>query len=114
MANLRLFDDAIAKTKRKYLRLNISKKMLLGFLPLFVLTVLMAAYALASLGRLNGINKSIVQADIPLMLAMDKMLGSIYSQELHGNRYMILKSGENMKLYEDEKLEFKNHRYVSI
>ena len=61
MAYMRYFDGAIEKTKRKYLRLNIANKMLLGFLPLFILTVLMAAYALASLGRLNGINKSIVQ-----------------------------------------------------
>ena len=108
MAYMRYFDGAIEKTKRKYLRLNIANKMLLGFLPLFILTVLMAAYALASLGRLNGINKSIVQGDIPLLRSMDKMIGSIYSQELHGNRYMILKSVENMELYENEKLEFKN------
>ena len=105
---LRYFDGAIEKTKRKYLKLNIANKMLLGFLPLFILTVLMAVYALASLGRLNGINKSIVQGDIPLMLAMDKMISSIYSQELHGNRYMILKNVENMELFEDEGLEFKN------
>jgi diguanylate cyclase (GGDEF)-like protein len=108
MAYRRYFDDAIEKTKRKYLRLNIANKLLLGFLPLFILTVLMAAYALASLARLNGINKSIVQGDIPLLLATDKMISSIYSQELYGNRYMILKSVENIELYEEERLEFKN------
>jgi len=107
MAYLRYFDGAIEKTKKKYLRLNIANKMLLGFLPLFILTVLMATYALASLSRLNGINRSIVQDDIPLMLATDKMISSIYSQELHGNRYMILKSVENLELYEDEGQEFK-------
>lgn len=104
----RYFDGAIERTKRKYLRLNIANKMLLGFLPLFILTVLMAAYALGSLTRLNGINKSIVQRDIPLMLATDKMISCIYSQELYGNRYMILKSEENMELYEDQNSEFKN------
>jgi diguanylate cyclase (GGDEF)-like protein len=82
--------------------------MLLGFLPLFILTVLMAAYALASLSRVNGINKSIVQDDLPLMLATDKMISCLYSQELHGNRYMILKSAENRELYEDEGQEFKD------
>jgi len=108
MAYRRYFDGAIEKTKRKYLKLNIANKLLLGFLPLFILTVLMAAYALASLGRLNALNKSIVQGDIPLLLAMDKMISSIYSQELHGDRYMILKSRENMELYEGERLEFQN------
>jgi diguanylate cyclase (GGDEF)-like protein len=112
MANIRYFDGAIEKTKRKYFKLNIASKLLLGFLPLFILTVLMAVYALASLARLNGINKSIVQGDIPLLLAMDKMISSIYSQELYGNRYMILKSAENMALYEDEGLEFKNQLMI--
>lgn len=113
MAYMRYFDGAIEKTKRKYLKLNIANKMLLGFLPLFILTVLMAAYALTSLSRLNGINKSIVQRDIPLMIAMDKMISSIYSQELHGNRYMILKSVENYGLYLDERLEFKNQIMIT-
>jgi diguanylate cyclase (GGDEF)-like protein len=108
MAYKRYFDGAIEKTKRKYFKLNIANKMLLGFFPLFILTVLMAAYALASLTSLNGINKGIVQGDIPLMLAMDKMISSIYSEELHGNRYMILKNEENMELFEDERREFKN------
>jgi diguanylate cyclase (GGDEF)-like protein len=108
MAYKRYFDDAIEKTRRRYLRLNISKKLLLGFLPLVILTVLMAAYALASFGRLNAINKSIVQRDIPLLLATDKMISSVYSQELHGDRYMILKSIQNMRLYEAESQEFKN------
>ena len=100
MAHKRYFDGAIEKTKKKYLRLNISNKLLLGFLPLVILTVLMAAYALASLGRINGINKSIVQRDIPLLLATDKMISSVYSQELYGDRYMILRSVQNMQLYE--------------
>ena len=107
MAHRRYLDGAIEKTKRRYLRLNISNKLLLGFLPLFILTVLMAAYALASLGRLNGINKSIVQRDIPLLLATDKMINSIYSQELQGNRYMILKGAQNKQLYEGERQEFR-------
>jgi GGDEF domain-containing protein len=108
MAHKRYFDGAIEKTKKKYLRLDISNKLLLGFLPLVVLTVLMAAYALASLGRLNGINKSIVQRDIPFLLAMDKMTSSVYSQELYGDRYMILRSVQNMQLYEAERIEIKN------
>ncbi len=108
MAYLRYFNEAIKKTKSKYLKLTIANKMLLGFLPLFILTVLMAVYALASLTRLNGINKSIVDGDIPLMLALDKMIGSVYSMELHGNRYVILHNNENYQLYEDERQEFKN------
>jgi GGDEF domain-containing protein len=108
MAHRRYFDGAIEKTRRKYLRLNISNKLLLGFLPIVILTVLMAAYALANLGRINAINRSIVQRDIPLLLATDKMISSVYSQELYGDRYMILRSAQNLQLYEAERLEFKN------
>jgi len=108
MAYKRYFDGAIEKTKRKYFKLNIANKMLLGFFPLFILTVLMAVYALTSLTRLNGINRGIVKEDIPLMLAMDKMISSVYSQELHGNRYMILKNEEIMELFEDQGQEFRN------
>ena len=108
MAYIRYFDGAIEKTKRKYLRLNISNKLLLGFLPLVILTVLMAVYALASLARLNAINRSIVQRDIPTLLATDKMISSVYSQELHGDRYMILKSAQNMQLFEGERQEFED------
>ena len=108
MATIRYFDGAIEKTRRKYLRLNISNKLLLGFLPLVILTVLMAAYALANLARLNAINRSIVQRDLPTLLATDKMISSVYSQELHGDRYMILRSAQNMQLYEGERQEFEN------
>lgn len=105
---MRYFNGVIERTKRKYLRLNISNKLLLGFLPIVILTGLMAAYGLASLGRLTGINRSIVERDIPLLLATDKMIGSVYSQELHGERYMILKNAQNEQLFEGERQEFKD------
>jgi GGDEF domain-containing protein len=61
---------------------------------------------------LNGINKSIVERDIPLLLATDKMVSSIYSQELHGNRYMILQGAQNKQLYDGERLEFRNQMWI--
>jgi diguanylate cyclase (GGDEF)-like protein len=100
------FGGALEETRKRFLRLNIRSKLLLGFLPLVILTVLMAAYALASLARLNAINKSIVQRDIPILLATDKMIGSVYSQELDGDRYMILRGAQNLQLYEGERQEF--------
>ncbi len=108
MVNLRYFDGAIEKTRKRFLQLNIGKKMVLGFLPIFILTILMAAYALGSLSRLNRINRSIVQVDVPLMQATDSMIDSLYSQELHGNHYIIIKSAQNMELFTAAGLEFKN------
>lgn len=109
MAYIRYFDSAINKTRKKFLKLTITKKMLLGFLPLFILTVLMAAYALTSLARLNSINSSIVDEDIPLMLAADTMIDRLYDQEIHGNHYVIIaKSAQNLEMFRSAGREFKN------
>ena len=108
MAYIRYFDGAIKKTRKKFLKLTITKKMLLGFLPLFILTVLMAAYALTSLARLNSINHSIVEEDIPLMLAADTMIDRLYDQEIHGNHYVLIKSARNMDLFHRAGVDFKN------
>jgi diguanylate cyclase (GGDEF)-like protein len=101
MVNLRYFDGAIAKTRKKFLQLNIAKKMILGFFPLFILTVVMAIYALASLSRVTRINRSIVEVDIPLMKAADQMVDSLISQELHGSTYDILKTTQSLGLWDE-------------
>jgi len=107
MATIRYFDDAIKKTRKKFLALTITKKMLLGFLPLFILTVLMASYALTSLTRLNKINGSIVDVDIPLMQAADTMIDRLYDQEIHGNLFVLLKTAPNKELFENAGVAFK-------
>lgn len=101
-------DNLFNKTKKRFLQLNIASKMLLGFLPLSSLIILVAVFALTNLNRLNKINRSIVQADIPLLQATDQMIEHLYSQELHGNRYIILKSPQKMELFSNAALEFKN------
>ncbi|MGB2905945.1 MAG: diguanylate cyclase [Candidatus Aminicenantaceae bacterium] len=108
MAYIRYFDDALAQTRKKFLQLKIAHKMLLGFLPLFILTVLMAAYALTSLTRLNRINRSIIDVDIPLIQAAGVMIDKLYDQELHGNLYVLLKSNQNLTLFHEAGSEFKN------
>lgn len=101
-------DSLFHKTKKKFLQLNIASKMLLGFFPLFTLIVLMAVFALTNLGRLNKINQQIVETDIPLIQATERMIECLYSQELHGNRYIILKSPQKLELFSSAGLEFKN------
>ncbi|MBN2244870.1 MAG: diguanylate cyclase [Candidatus Aminicenantes bacterium] len=108
MATQKYINNLIKKTKKKYLQLNIVHKMLLGFLPLSGLTILLAAFALTNLNNLNRINQSIIQANIPFMQATENMIDSLYAQELHGNRYIILKSPEKMELFTDAALDFKN------
>jgi diguanylate cyclase (GGDEF)-like protein len=108
MTKTHYIDNVIDKTKKKFFQLNITNKMLLGFLPLSILIILMAVFALTNLTRLNNINRSIVQVDIPLIQATEHMIERLYSQELHGNRYIILKSPQKMELFSNAGLEFKN------
>lgn len=101
-------DNLFHKTRKKFLQLNIASKMLLGFFPLSALIILMAVFALTNLSRLNKINRRIVETDIPLIQATEHMIERLYSQELHGNRYIILKSPQKIELFSSAGLEFKN------
>jgi diguanylate cyclase (GGDEF)-like protein len=101
-----LIRDLIKKIVRRFLRLKIVHKLLLGYLPLIALTILTGFFALLSLENLNKINESIIKTDIPLIKSTEKMIESLYSQELYGNRYAILKSKNMMELFRDESKEF--------
>lgn len=89
-----------------FLRLNLAKKMLLAFLPLSLLIVLISAFALSSLERLNKINNSIIKTEVPMMEATNKMIDILIDQELYGRRYAILKSQDMLELFEESREEF--------
>lgn len=85
--------------KRLFARLNIASKMLLGYMSLVGLTVLVVAYALVSLQRLNSLNSSIVKVDIPTQEAADSMLDALLAQDTYEKRYLILKSPDIRNLF---------------
>jgi GGDEF domain-containing protein len=76
---------------RLFARLDIANKMILGYMVLVVLTVVVVAFALISLLRLNSLNKSIITVDIPVQEASEKMLDAILAQDNYEKRYLILK-----------------------
>lgn len=94
----------ISKT---FLNLNITKKMLIGYLPLSALTILTAAYTLSVLYNLNDISESIIRTDIRLIERSEKMLDHILAQERYGRRYIILKTPEMKALFLKRSEEFK-------
>ncbi len=89
------------------IRLNIGKKLLLGFLSYGVLTLGMALFALSSLDQLNAVNYSVTQRDIPLIEITDRMVENLLAQELHASRSKILKSPEELTLFWKRSDEFK-------
>lgn len=76
------------------LRLNIATKLFLGYLPLLLLTALIASFALLSLTRLNRITDSIVQVDVPLVEAVDQLVENLLAQDSYGRRYLLLRDPE--------------------
>jgi len=92
--------------KRLFARLNIASKMLLGYMTLVVLTVIVVAYALISLQRINTLNRSIVKVDIIIEEASDKMLDALLGQDMYEKRYLILKSGDMRDLFAKRGKEF--------
>src|SRR3990172_5001324 len=88
-------------------RLTIANKMLLGYLSLSVLTIIVVVYALISLQRLNHINKSIVNGDIPVQEAADKMLDAVLAQDMYEKRHLILRSADMRILFAKRGDEFR-------
>ena len=98
----RLVDSLVSR----FLRLTIAKKLLLGFSSLLALLIVISAYALTNLNRLNSINESILQTDLPVILASDKMVDLIFSEELYARRYAVFRTDEVMNLFRTRKNDF--------
>ena len=91
-----------------FLRLNITNKLLLGFSSLLVLLVIISIYALTNLNRLNAINRSIVQTDLPVIHASEKMIDLILAQELYSRRYMVFQTSDMMNILMSKKSVFES------
>ncbi|MEE9524076.1 MAG: HAMP domain-containing protein [Thermodesulfovibrionales bacterium] len=92
--------------KSTYLRLNIARKLLLGYLSLAVLIIVISVFALSSLERINKINRSVLKTYVPLIDVTDKMIDSLLAQELYAHRYAILRSPDMLGLFWQRSEEF--------
>ncbi|MDJ0879285.1 MAG: diguanylate cyclase [Halieaceae bacterium] len=106
VAREQVFSRLVEGLVSKFLRLTIAKKLLLGFSSLLALLIVISAYALTNLNRLNSINDSILLTDLPVILASDEMVDLIFSEELYSRRYAVFGTEQVMNLFEDRKAEF--------
>ena len=90
-----------------FARLHIASKMLLGYMTLVALTVLVVAYALVNLQRINALNRSIVRVDVIVEEAADKMLDSLLAQDTYEKRFLILRSSDMRDLFLKREEEFR-------
>jgi len=91
----------------RFFKLNIAKKMLLGYLFCAFLMILMALFILSRLQQLNKINNAIIEQDIPLVEMTDKMIDSVLAQELYAHSAIILKSPDILPIFSTRSEEFK-------
>ncbi len=98
-AGEKVFGRMVNALVSTFLRLTIAKKLLLGFSSLLVLLIVISFYALTNLNRLNSINESILQTDLPVILAADKMVDLIFTEELYSRRYAVFRTDEVMDLF---------------
>ena len=78
----KIFGRMVEFITSHFLRLTIAHKLMLGFSSLLVLLVIISVYALMNLNRLNAINSSILQTDLPVILVSEKLIDLIFA-----NRY---------------------------
>ncbi len=80
--------------------------MMIGYGFLLVLLVIISAYSLFNLNWLNAINNSILNSDLPVINASDKMIDIILEQEFYAQRYRILPKKENLARFWKRDEEF--------
>lgn len=103
----KIIDRLIGFVVSHFYRLRIARKLMLGYSVLLVLLIGISVYALFNLNRLNEINSSILNTDLPVINTSEKMIGVIIAQERHAQRYLILKTSDELKLFRDKDKEFK-------
>ena len=102
----RIIDRLIGFVVSHFYRLKIARKLMLGYSVLMILLVGISAYALFNLNQLNELNNSILNSDLPVITASEKMINVILEQERHAQRYLILKTPEELKSFWDKGKEF--------
>ncbi len=73
---------------------------------LLLLLVGISIFALFNLNQLNKINSSILETDLPITSISGKMVDVILAQERSVQRYLILKSPEDLKKFWNKEKEF--------
>lgn len=90
----------------RFLRLNISQKMHLGFLPLVILLVLVSTIALTKLNHLTSLNESVLAIDIPIQNIVKQMNRTVIDQESILRRFIILKDEAFLEVFSNNNMEF--------
>lgn len=92
-----------------FLKVNIARKIFLGYFFLLALLVVISLFALTNLNKLNNLNSSILEVDVPIVEASKDMIDAMLSQELYARRYAILKTPDILRAFWERNSEFKEN-----
>jgi GGDEF domain-containing protein/CHASE3 domain sensor protein len=101
----KIIDRLIEFAVTPFYRLNIARKLLLGYFMLLLLLVGISAFALFYLSHLNKINSSLLETDLPIINISEKMVDVTLAQERYFQRYLILKSPNELKEFWNKRKE---------
>lgn len=88
------------------MKLTISRKMLLSYLVMALLTVMASAYAVFSLRQLNNLAYGIIHQDFFMVETSKKMMDALLAQESAERRYLILKDTSIAEIFRARNREF--------
>ncbi|HWR73059.1 MAG TPA: diguanylate cyclase [Nitrospirota bacterium] len=91
---------------RLFARLTIAGKMFAGYAVLTVLILTVVVYVLVSLFRINSLNQAVLTIDVPVQVAIDRMIDSLLAQDLYEKRYRILRRKDLRHLFWERAKEF--------
>jgi diguanylate cyclase (GGDEF)-like protein len=91
------------------MKLTISRKMLLSYLVLALLTITAGAYAVVSLRQLNDLAYGIISQDFFVVETSKKMMAALLAQESAERRYLILKDPSIAEIFQARKREFEKN-----
>lgn len=90
------------------MKLSISRKLLLGYLLMALLTVMAGAYALYSLQQLSSVATKITAHHYVLLENSKKMIDLLLAQENAEKKYLILKDRVLEDIFRQRSLEFRD------
>jgi CHASE3 domain sensor protein len=85
----KIIDRMIEFAVTPFSRLNIARKLMLGYSMLLLLLVGISAFALFYLNHLNKINNSLLETDLPIINISGEMVDGILAQERYFKRFLI-------------------------
>ncbi|MFH1214989.1 MAG: diguanylate cyclase [Pseudomonadota bacterium] len=84
---------------KKLSRLSLEEKMVLGYLPVILVIIFIAAVSLQGLQKLDRINEAIMKSDTEMVQLAGLMTDNLLAQEAYARRYLILQSNEIKEMF---------------